>query len=207
MRYLKFILTALMVTLLLLTPLTSCQNPTGGGNGGDPSDDTTERPVVIDPEDTAPTIVASPSLGSVSAIREIGIEGNGIILEAGKTKGEGRIFDGLSSRGGRLWKASPADNYWVVEPNRAIPEGFSTLVAPVGTAVTVYNHTAYEITSDYYMDFSSGETYEPEKLPAEAGVYIRVVTIDVPKPSSSDPDPEIGAFFGEYIYLVVVAFE
>ena len=206
MRYLKLILTALMVTLLLLSPLTSCKNPAGGENGGDPSDDTTERPVVIDPEDTAPTIVASPSLGSVSAIREIGVEGNGIILEAGKSAGNGMIYDGLNANGKRLWKASPAEK-WVVNPNAAIPEGFSTLVVPVGTEVTVYNHTAHEVSADYYMNFSSGETYAPDKLPSEAGVYIRVVTVNVPRPTSADPDPEIGAFFGEYIYLVVVALE
>ena len=104
-----------------------------------------------------------------------------------------------------MWKAVLAEA-WAVNPNVAIPEGFPTLVASKGSEVSVCNRTGHEITSDYYVDFASGESFEPNALPDTAGIYIRVVTIEIPRPSRYDPDPEIGAFFGELYYFVVVAF-
>lgn len=204
MRYLKVILTVLMAGLLLLVPLSACSSSPEEGEGS--TEESTGRPVVLLPEDTAPTIVGSSSLDSVDAIQEIGVSGNGIILEAVRSLGSGVVYDGLNASGKRLWKASPAEE-WAVNPNVAIPDGFPTLVVPVGTEIALYNHTEHDVSTDYYMNFSSGETYAPDELPAEAGVYIRVVICNVPRPSSSDPEPEIGAFFGEYLYFVVVSFE
>ncbi|MBR2907872.1 MAG: hypothetical protein IKC26_07535 [Clostridia bacterium] len=206
MRILKIILTVMLAGLLLALSLSSCNSSSSAGGGEGSSEESTGRPVVLLPEDTAPTIVPSASLDSVEDIETVGIMGNGIILEAECSRGKGVFYDGLNANGKRLWKPSPAED-WAVNPNVAIPDGFPTLSAPVGTEITVYNHTDYDVSDDYYMNFSSGETCAPDELPEEAGVYIRVVTFDIPRPSATDQEPEIGDFFGEYLYFVVISFE
>lgn len=199
MRSLKF-LTLFIALLLIFVPLSSCD-----GEGEEESSDE-RRPIVLEPEVTAPTIVPSPSLNSEDEIDEIGFVGNGMILSANKAKGTGVIFDGLTSQGMPLWKASQGDP-WPIEPNAMVPEGFPTLVVPVGTEIKICNRTEYEIESDQYMDFSTGESYEVDSLPAGAGIYIRMSTLNIPRPSDGFDEIEKGAFFGEYRYFVVVSFE
>lgn len=201
MRSLHLLLTVLLAVMLILVTVTACGRGTDGdGTGsGDSEDDT-------DPAFTVPPIVPSPSLDSLEMIEEIGVQAGDVILAAEQSRGDGAIYDGLNKMGKRLWKASNAE-IWAVEPNRAIPEGFPTLRVSEGTEVTAVNHTAYEIVSDQYMSFLSGETYDASDLPAGAGVYIRIMTVEIPRPSVYDEDPELGAFFGEMNYFVVVAFE
>lgn len=199
MRPLKF-LTLFMVFLLVSVSLFSCDNE------GEAESSDERKPIVLEPEITDPTIVPSPSLNSEDEIDEIGFVGNGMILSANKTKGTGVVFDGLTSGGMPLWKASQGDP-WPIEPNAMVPDGFPTLVVPVGTEIKICNRTEYEIESDQYMDFSTGESYEIDSLPERAGIYIRVSTLNIPRPADGFEQIEKGAFFGEYRYFVVVSFE
>lgn len=199
MRSMKSVLTVLLAVLLLL-PLNACGVSGGGGV------DTTQNPgVIVDPPDTAPTIVPSPSLESPEAVSEIGIQTADMILSGVKTLGKGKVYDGLNPKGKPLFKASNEEE-WAVRPNIAIPEDFPTLVTSVGTEISLINHTAYEVISDQYVNFSSGETYELADIPAEAAVYIRVVTVEIPSPTSY-LDVEVGTFFGEVKYFFVISFE
>ena len=203
MRFLKS-LTLFLSFLFVLLSFLSC-NGSGGGKGNGESS-ITGGPVVLEPENVAPTIVPSPSLKSEDEIVEVGFVGGEIILSAERSNGLGVSFDGLNKYGKPLWKACAA-TMWPVNPNRAIPEGFPTLVVPKGTAVTLCNRTGYDVESDQYVDFFTGDSYTGETLPKGEGVYIRVVTVNVPKPDGRYDLIEKGAFFGEVQYTIVISFE
>lgn len=197
-----------LALLLVLIPLSSCKGGSSGGSesGSGEGSSTDRPPVVYEPEDTAPTIVASPSLDSEDEILELGFTANGIILSAERSNGAGSVLERLNDKGKPIWRAV-ADEGWAVKPNVAIPEGFPTLVVPAGTAITVCNKTGYEITSDQYVNFSTAETYNVEALPEGAGIYIRMITVNLEKPTDSFDEVAEGMFFGECRYFLIVSFE
>ncbi len=206
MRSLKSILTLSVALLLVLSVLSSCGGNTasGGGESGG-GDETTKDPLVLKPEETEPELVPSPSLGGIDEIVEVGFSAGDVVVEAERADGVGVTLERLNQKGKPIWKAI-ADSGWAVQPSKAIPEGFPTMIVPIGTTVELHNHTSYEISSDLYVDFSGSKEYAPDELPEGEGIYIRVVTINIPKPTDNFESITPGEFFGECRFFLVVGF-
>ena len=207
MHFLKSILAIVMILMLILVPLSACDNGSGNGENTEPSEngknpeDTTEAPET----DLVLTIVPSPSLSSEFAVESVGVRVGDVILACNGSFGGGSVFDGLNESGRPLWKSAEAE-LWPIDPGQPIPNGFPTLVVSPGTEIELINNQGYEVTLESYMDYVSGENCG-SVLPTDAGVYLLMITVNNPRPGSSDPTPSIGDKFGDWNYFVVVSVE
>lgn len=208
--------TALLLAVFLLLSLAACGG-TGSGTGTKPNilpepDDTDNGygdlslPIII--PDSEPelilNIVPSPSLSGADAVETFGFSAAGTVLEARSSFGGGVSFGGLNEKGFRLWEPKNPD-LWAVDPGKQIPDGFPTLVLPVGTEIEFINCTDHDVVTSNFVNCYTGESLGAD-LPTVRGEYILMVTVNVPRPSAIEPLPAVGAVFGDWYYFVVVSF-
>ena len=211
MRYYHRLISIFLLLFLLLTAIAACANRGSGGGRPqtttvDPFDWNDDFTAGTEPPDTLVIeIVPSPSLSGVDEIENVGVVVGDVILSAEGCFGGGAIFGGVNQHGSRLWEAAAAEE-WPVLPGRSVPESFPTVIVNAGDTLEIVNHTEGTVTDVTYIHYRTGKDVG-QTLPTARDAYICKITVELERPGSVGPLPELGAKFGEWNYFVVVSVE
>ena len=205
MRSYKILLAVLLLTILTLMAFTACSDNESGGDTSAPVGEGAGEPTVAPETDLVLAPVASASLGSTDAVEKIGVQAGDVIVEAAGCYAGGAVYRGENDQGRPIWGIGTAEP-WPFSHEEQIPAGFPTVFVKADATVDVINNSGLDVVEEYYMDYLTGEIISVE-LPAEAGIYVRMITVEDPRPGLGDPRPALDAVFGEWYYFVVVVVE